>query len=489
MRGCGRRAACRVPRAGDCAWRVLHAAADRRTVLRRSRTPDGSASTRAPIIARRWRSAKAAIRTSMRRCTNVRARRCHRTTALPKNVTVPAPYPPYALAFFYPLTLLPFRAAVVAWWIVLAPVVVRGGICARAHRTHDRARRVGGARARYGADVVLGRERAAARARGARARGVFCVARAADCGRHGDDARDGRAAPRACRRRLRSSRVTRAIRVPMLVTFAVIGGLSVATRRRRADDSHTSRRCFRRMRFPRSRATINIVSRRSPPRSASPMDRRSSLGSVCYGLMTALGVVAAVTLARRYGEVALVALVPPAFALSAARSCIPAKSLQRCRPASCSLRASEGAPRLDFRSTAPIDHSVDDGHVGRDLPRADLSGRLSRVYVVEQGANRRARKRGCVVYGAAGALHVRRCAAATRVAIAARVPRDRSAPRRGELACKFVLGNSTNRPAMWLLRLPTWAGLLALVWACAANASNRPVLGADLPASVQAVPS
>src|SRR5262249_49765982 len=34
--------------------------------------------------------------------------------------TVPAPYPPYALALFAPLTALPFADATVAWWILLA---------------------------------------------------------------------------------------------------------------------------------------------------------------------------------------------------------------------------------------------------------------------------------------------------------------------------------------------------------------------------------
>ncbi len=41
----------------------------------------------------------------------------------PKNVTVPAPYPPYALAFFYPLTFIPFAAAAIVWWIVIALAV------------------------------------------------------------------------------------------------------------------------------------------------------------------------------------------------------------------------------------------------------------------------------------------------------------------------------------------------------------------------------
>ncbi|HEX3672361.1 MAG TPA: hypothetical protein VHT92_11720, partial [Candidatus Cybelea sp.] len=42
----------------------------------------------------------------------------------PANVTVPAPYPPYALALFYPWTFAPFHAAIVAWWIVLAFALV-----------------------------------------------------------------------------------------------------------------------------------------------------------------------------------------------------------------------------------------------------------------------------------------------------------------------------------------------------------------------------
>lgn len=38
--------------------------------------------------------------------------------AAPK-VTVPAPYPPYVLILIYPLTLLPFAAAAIVWWIIL----------------------------------------------------------------------------------------------------------------------------------------------------------------------------------------------------------------------------------------------------------------------------------------------------------------------------------------------------------------------------------
>ena len=50
---------------------------------------------------------------------------CERSTAAPyyrapPKVTVPAPYPPYALAFFSPLTLFSFATAATIWWTLLA---------------------------------------------------------------------------------------------------------------------------------------------------------------------------------------------------------------------------------------------------------------------------------------------------------------------------------------------------------------------------------
>ncbi len=42
----------------------------------------------------------------------------------PANVTVPAPYPPYALALFYPLTFLSFGDAMFAWWLALALAIL-----------------------------------------------------------------------------------------------------------------------------------------------------------------------------------------------------------------------------------------------------------------------------------------------------------------------------------------------------------------------------
>ena len=42
----------------------------------------------------------------------------------PARVTVPAPYPPYALAMFHPLSFVPFAAAAVLWWLVLVLAVL-----------------------------------------------------------------------------------------------------------------------------------------------------------------------------------------------------------------------------------------------------------------------------------------------------------------------------------------------------------------------------
>ena len=42
-------------------------------------------------------------------------------------------------------------------------------------------------------------------------------------------------------------------------------------------------------------------------------------------------------------------------------------------------------------------------------------------------------------------------------------------PRLAEASWRdFVLGNSTNRPATWLLRLPSWIGLIGLIGGAAA---------------------
>ncbi len=42
----------------------------------------------------------------------------------PAKVTVPTPYPPYALGLLYPVTFLPFGVAAILWWLVIAGSIV-----------------------------------------------------------------------------------------------------------------------------------------------------------------------------------------------------------------------------------------------------------------------------------------------------------------------------------------------------------------------------
>ena len=129
---------------------------------------------------------------------------CERSTPAPyyhatPNVTIPAPYPPYVLAFLTPLTFLPFGAAAIAWWILMAFAGALAVYALARVSARTAARRLGRARAFAGARLVLLGEHFAARARRDRVRGTLSSARARRCGRFRNCVRDGRAAHRASR--------------------------------------------------------------------------------------------------------------------------------------------------------------------------------------------------------------------------------------------------------------------------------------------------
>jgi hypothetical protein len=404
----------------------------------------------------------------------------------PKNVTVPAPYPPYTLALFYPFTFLPFASAIVAWWIVLG-LSLFVAACALARMARMPALIGWAALAlatgltSFSAGNVLPFALAAPvlaayfASHGRPVAAAFAMALAM--------VEPHLAIPAA----IALFAGYGAIRVPMLVAFGVIGGLSVAT--------------------GGIAQTIAYVTQVLPAHALSEVSRDNQyslstvaaalglsdgsavfVGNVCYGLMTALGVVTAVTLARRYGELALIALVPPAFALLGG-SFVHTAEIAAAVPACLVLysRAKEhrvwifaallllAIPWMMATSAAIFLAPI--------FPAAYLTYSLW------------SKQRSVVLASAVAAF-----TALLALFMLAGAPPSHAAtiahaypaidPRLAEASWRqFVLGNSTNRPAMWLLRLPTWAGLLALVWACAANASNRPVLGTELPARAQAVSS
>ena len=187
----------------------------------------------------------------------------------PRNVTVPAPYPPYALALFYPLTLLPFGAAMVLWWTILAGAILLAILALARLAAQPLAVAVAalglalgltafasGNVMPLGFAAVLGAAYAMHRGRPL-----------ARCG--GNGPRHGRAARRAARGAGALCRVPRGARCARRCRRSA--GRDLACRRRRCAKRRVLHdRSCRRTRWRKSRATISTASRPSSRRSAFP---------------------------------------------------------------------------------------------------------------------------------------------------------------------------------------------------------------------------
>ena len=244
--------------------------------------------------------------------------KCERETPAPfyrppHNVAVPAPYPPYALAFFYPFTFLPFTAAAVVWWLLL--------IAALATAAYALARV-----AKVGFLVSWATLVLSAGFNALPPGNVLPVALAALVV----------AALFIVRQRYALAAVAivvsmiephvalpaaialfvglGAMRAPLAAGFAVLGALSLA--------------------FGGVSHNVEYVAAVLPAHALSEVSRDNQFslstvaaalgmpdapaalfGSVSYLLMTVLGTVIALRLAARFGQVAAIALVPPAFTL------------------------------------------------------------------------------------------------------------------------------------------------------------------------------
>ncbi len=375
----------------------------------------------------------------------------------PGGVTVPAPYPPYALALFAPLTFVPFGAAAVLWWLLLALSLLLGAW----------------AIARLTAQPVLVGWAALALSLGLVAWssgnvvpvGVAAVVLAALFA-----ARDrfGWAAvavavgmiepqialPAAVALAIGYS----AARVPLVAAFALLAVLSLATAG-----------------FTQSLAYVTAV---LPAHALSEVSRDNQYsistvlaalgvgdapaavaGSVCYLAMGVLGLVVGITLARRYSDPAMAVLVPPAVALLGG-SFVHTGEIALAAPAALLLFTRAAAhrawllgalillavPWLLATSAAMLLAPV--------FPAAYLAYALrphDRTTALAVGTASLALIAGFLTLS----LHP------TPVLVHAHAhpPID---PRLAEASWRrLVLGNTTNRPIMWLLRIPTWAGLLA----------------------------
>ncbi len=184
------------------------------------------------------------------------------------------------------------------------------------------------------------------------------------------------------------------------------------------------------------------------------------IGGISYVIALAAGVFVALRLARRYEEPALVLLVPAAFSLLGG-SFVHAEEIAAAVPAALVLFQRSGARSqwlfaASLLLAVPWTLSTSAALLLAPLfPVAYLTYALWRndarlmivtafaAYVVILG-----------LFALYAAPHVQP------------LPRPHLYPpidpRLAEASWRqFVLGNVTNRPVMWLLRLPTWTGLIA----------------------------
>jgi Glycosyltransferase family 87 len=389
---------------------------------------------------------------------------CENTTPAPyyrapENVTVPAPYPPYVLAFLAPLTLLPFAAAAILWWILLAlgiglsvyslarisgqPILVAWAALALS---------LGLTSFTSGNIVPLATAAIIIAALGAQ-RGRFGLAAVAATVAM-IEPQIALPAAAALFVRYRSTRLALAVAFALLGIVSVVGGgfahtiLYVNTVLPAHALSEVSR--------------DNQYSLSTMVAALGVSDAGAVLvGSISYVLMGSLGVVVGLRLTSRYDEPAFTLLVPPAFVLLGG-SFVHTEVIAVAVPAALLLFTRTQLHRgwlfaallllavpwmLATSAALFLAPLFPAAYLTYALWRQERAAVLATVlagYGITIGLFVLAPIPGHTMFGA----HVY-------------PPID---PRLAEASWRqFVLSDSTNRPVMWLLRLPTWAGLIALV--------------------------
>jgi hypothetical protein len=184
------------------------------------------------------------------------------------------------------------------------------------------------------------------------------------------------------------------------------------------------------------------------------------VGTVSYVLMIALGVVVAVRLTYRYGDPAFALLVPPAFILLGG-SFVHTEVIAAAVPAALLLFTRAQAYRGWLFVVLML-------LVVPWMLATSVALFLAPLFPVAYLAYTLGRRDGAFTLAAAlvsfvviVALFALQAMPGHAVVVShVRPPID---PRLAEASWRqFVLSDVTNRPIMWLLRLPTWAGLVAL---------------------------
>ena len=396
----------------------------------------------------------------------------------PKNVTVPAPYPPYALTFFAPLTFLPFAAAALLWWMALAlslllaayalariarqPMLVAWGALVLSL----------GLSSFWSGNVMPIAFAAIIVAALAVQRGRFAIAVPALAIAMVEPQV---ALPAAIGLFVAYSRV----RLALILAAALLGVISVA-----------SSGVPQTLSYFTAVAPAHVLSEVSRDNQYSLATVLAALGvtdvsaaaagSISYVIVSAVGVLAALRLARRFDDPSLTVLVPAAFSVLGG-SFVHTEEIAIAIPA-CLLLFTQARAQRPWLFTALILLIVP------WMLATSAAMFLAPVFPVAYLAYMLSRGDRIVTLGTAlvstamiAGLFALYSVPARQIAAHVHLypPID---PRLAESSWRqFVLPDVTNRPVMWLLRLPTWAGLIIFA-TCAALLAERGgarVLGAE----------
>lgn len=377
----------------------------------------------------------------------------------PAGVTVPAPYPPYALALFSPLTLLPFSAAALLWWALLATA-----LAASAYALASILKRpflvawavlvlsVGLLSLSPGNVLPIA---LAALLLGTLAlvkKSYFWAAAALALAMVEPHV----ALPAA----VAAFIALPAMRLPLAVALAAITALSFAAGGFTQNlayltsvlPAHALSEISRDNQFSLS----TVVAAFGVPDSAAAM-----LGTLSYAVMTVFGVVVGLRLTERYRDVAFVVLIPAAFALLGG-SFVHSGEIAAAVPAGLLLYV-HAKGRREWAFAALLLLAIP---WMQSTSAAMLLAPLFPIAYVTAALwpGNRTLTLGIAAASLALIIGLWAFAAVPVHSIHTSHHYPPIDPRLAEASWRqFVLGNSTNRIAMWLLRLPTWAGLFALV--------------------------
>ena len=393
-------------------------------------------------------------------------------------VTVPAPYPPYALALLAPLTFAPFRVAVLLWCLLLAACVAAAawslsriigqpfsvGWAAFALALGLTSFPGGNAMPVAVAMITLA---ALFQERGKTVAASVCIALAM--------IEPNVALPGA----LGLFVAARTSRVPLILAAALLGALSLFTGGLSLNlqyvqtvlPAHALSEVSRDNQY--SLSTV-VAAFGTPDRAAA------AIGALSYAILLSVGVIIGNRLSRRYASPAFAIAIPTAFALIGG-SFVHTEAIAAAVPGSMMLLRRTPAPRIwtlggallvsvpwMFATSAAL-------FLAPIVPVAFLARTV--------WPDRRALWLFSAVATFAIILALFIVSGLPHAALPqAHHNRPAIDPRFAESAWRdFVLNDSTNRLATWLLRFPTWIGLIivasAAVWLSRGTDRDESVAG------------